>query len=340
MSDVETFDQAMKAATPRVWVTPVIVAANVVLFGMMLAMGVHPLTPTIESLIRWGANAGPSTTGGEWWRLATCTFIHIGVIHVTMNMVILWDVGRFVERLYGNVGFLTLYLLAGLAGSLASIAWNPQVVSAGASGAVFGCYGGLLAFLLRQRRAVPREVLMRLRKSALLFVGYNVVFGLSVKFVDNAAHLGGLAGGFAVGVVLAHPLTAEGRAGRIRRALTVALAGAALVAGGTRLVPKGVDVLALSQIEQDFLQAAKDFDARKLDQGAFVEKVERDVLPRWRTQLARAKPGSPLEEFMQAEARHWELIAEAVRDDDPAKLEAATKMKTEVERLGKRAFSK
>ena len=75
---------------------------------------------------------GPLTLDGQWWRLLTCTFVHIGIIHIGLNMWVLWDIGQLVERLTGNVGFLLLYLLSGLFGSLASVYWNPEVLSAGA----------------------------------------------------------------------------------------------------------------------------------------------------------------------------------------------------------------
>ena len=136
---------------PKVSVTSVLLALNVVIFGLMLAWGMDPMQPAIDGLIQWGANYGPKTTQGEWWRMFTCMFLHIGVLHLLFNMLALWNVGSCMERLLGSTGFLVLYLLAGLLGSVASVAWNPFVVSAGASGAIFGLYGGLLAFLMRHR---------------------------------------------------------------------------------------------------------------------------------------------------------------------------------------------
>jgi membrane associated rhomboid family serine protease len=114
---------------PNVSITSVLLALNVVIFGLMLASGIDPMRPSIDSLIQWGANYGPKTTQGEWWRLFTCMFLHIGILHLLFNMLALWNVGGFMERLLGSTGFVVLYLLAGLLGSVASVAWNPFVVS-------------------------------------------------------------------------------------------------------------------------------------------------------------------------------------------------------------------
>src|SRR6202011_2677222 len=110
-------------------------------FVAMVATGVHWLSPTTADLIKWGADYGPRTTAGEWWRLGSSMFLHLGIIHIAFNMVVLWDIGRFTERLLGNAGFLIVYVLSGLFGSLASVLINPHIPSAGASGAVFGLYG-------------------------------------------------------------------------------------------------------------------------------------------------------------------------------------------------------
>src|SRR5215831_12455185 len=187
---------------PRIAVTPVLIGLNVAVFGLMLAGGVDPMAPTIDRLIQWGANYGPKTTNGEWWRMFTAMFLHIGVLHLLFNMVALWNVGSFMERLLGSTGFLMLYLLSGLLGSVASVAWNPAVVSAGASGAIFGLYGGLLAFLVQHRDMQQHAFLAALRTNTLAFLGYNLVYGVIQQGIDMAAHLGGLAGGFACGFVL------------------------------------------------------------------------------------------------------------------------------------------
>jgi len=190
---------------PNITVTSVLLGLNVAVFGLMLAGGIHPMTPAIDSLIQWGANYGPKTTNGEWWRMFTAMFLHIGLLHLLFNMVALWNIGGFMERVLGSTGFLVLYLLSGLLGSATSVAWNPFVVSAGASGAIFGLYGGLLGFLVRHRDAASQGFLAGLRTNTLAFLGYNLLFGFIQEGIDMAAHLGGLAGGFVGGLVLTRP---------------------------------------------------------------------------------------------------------------------------------------
>jgi rhomboid protease GluP len=129
--------------TPGATVTTVIVAANVLVFAVMAVAGVSLLHPLPASLLKWGGNYGPATLHGEPWRLATSMFVHGGLLHLAMNTWVFWYVGRLVERLLGPLAFSAAYLLAGLAGSIASLAVHPATVSVGASGAIFGLFGVL-----------------------------------------------------------------------------------------------------------------------------------------------------------------------------------------------------
>jgi len=194
---------ALPATAPGAFVTPTLIAINAIVFALMVVKGVPIFDPGADDLIRWGADFGPLTKHGEWWRTLTAVFVHVGLLHLFMNMVILGNIGIFTEQIFGNRGFTMLYLLAGLGGSLASLAWRPFTVSAGASGAIFGLYGGLLGLLLLRRQIIPQEVLRPLLRGALVFLGYNLIYGLARAEVDLAAHFGGLVTGFLVGCVLA-----------------------------------------------------------------------------------------------------------------------------------------
>jgi len=160
------FWQRLLEITPRTFVTSAIVGVNAAVFLLMTLDCGSLFSPNGQTLVAWGANFGPFTLDGQWWRLLTCTFVHIGIIHIGLNMWVLWDIGQLVERLAGNVGFLLLYLLSGLFGSLASVYWNPLVLSAGASGAVFGSFGGLMGFALLRGDSIPKSILGRLRTAA------------------------------------------------------------------------------------------------------------------------------------------------------------------------------
>lgn len=330
---------------PKIAVTPVLLGLNVAIFGLMLIRGIHPMTPDIDSLIQWGANYGPKTTGGEWWRMLTAMFLHIGVLHLLFNMVALWNIGGFLERLLGAAGFLILYLLSGLLGSVASVAWNPFVVSAGASGAIFGLFGGLLGFLVRYRDTMPPAFLAALRTNTLAFLGYNLIFGFVQEGIDMAAHLGGLAGGFVCGLVLAHPLTRFSQARRRRRSALVGLAGLLLLAGMTTLLPRVEDVEAVFQrftaldatTLATFNSAIVQLQQGQLTEVALIPILDQDVLPPWRAQrdvLLRlaSQPQLPrqqkqlvsaLVEYMTARQEGWELLQEGLRKNDPPTLKRA-----------------
>lgn len=190
-------------------VTLCLIALNVLVFLIMWLTGGGFFQPTALTVYRWGGNFGPSTIGDhQWWRLLTSMFLHFGIIHLVMNMVILLQIGFFIEALSGARKFLLLYIVSGIGGGFAGLLFHPHAVEAGASGAIFGLYGALLAFILRHRESIDSSVLAPLRKGALIFLGYNLIYGLVKSEVDLAAHLGGLATGFLFGLVLIAPAIA------------------------------------------------------------------------------------------------------------------------------------
>jgi rhomboid protease GluP len=121
-------------------------------------------------------------------------------------MQCLWQLGKLTERLYGNWAFLLLYILSGLGASAASLLWNPVTLSLGASGAIFGAAGGLVAFLYLGKLPLSRTTIRGILSSTLVFVGYNLVFGFISPGIDNAAHIGGFVTGALVGALLTRPI--------------------------------------------------------------------------------------------------------------------------------------
>lgn len=180
-------------------VTWMLIGANVVVWLMMTLAGGSTDTGV---LLSFGAMFGPFIAEGEYWRLFTAMFLHAGGFHLAFNMIALWSFGGTVERLFGHYRFIALYVLAGLAGSVASYLFNHVSVAVGASGAVFGILGALAAFFVTQRQLMGKMGQRNLT-SILFLAAINLVIGFVVPGIDNWAHLGGLAGGFAVGYALA-----------------------------------------------------------------------------------------------------------------------------------------
>ena len=234
------FNQKLKVETPAASVTSVMVAINVGLFIVMAIAGVSLQKPTTVSLIRWGADFGPLTTNGQWWRLLTAAFIHVGLLHIAFNMWALIKGGVFVERLYGHVGFLTVYLLSAIGGNLASVAWQPFSVAAGASGAILGVYGSLIGLLLARSQRIPDAAKSSLMVNALVLVGYTFLDGLQgASNIDVAAHLGGLVTGLIAGGGLAYRVDFSTAGGRLRRARLVAMLGVVVFSGVAWKLNKG-----------------------------------------------------------------------------------------------------
>ncbi len=211
-------------------VTQAIFGINVAVFVAMALAGVSMLdNPSGQDLVRWGANYGPLTVSGQWWRLLTCVFIHGGLLHIGFNMWCLWSLGRLAESVYGHWTFGAVYLITGLSASLASLIWNPAILSVGASGAIFGIAGALIASFYLGEFSLPRAALSGTLCSVVVFVGYNLFFGAVIARTDNAAHVGGLLMGLLLGALIAK--LAPGHDDFLRR-IAVLLVGALLVAGG------------------------------------------------------------------------------------------------------------
>lgn len=186
--------------TRHYFVTPILININILIFAVMALAGVHVLTPEGQDMIAAGANFGPYTLTGEWWRLLSSMFLHIGVIHLLLNMYALASIGGALEPLIGRRQFITAYILCGLAGSLTSLWWDQFRISAGASGAIFGMFGMFMIMVLLERKMTWQEK-KGMVYNMLIVIGINLAFGMKGG-IDNAAHTGGLVLGVIYGGVL------------------------------------------------------------------------------------------------------------------------------------------
>jgi rhomboid protease GluP len=216
-------------------VTQVIFGINAAVFLGMILSGVSVTNPTGQQLIPWGANFTALTLGGQWWRLLTCVFVHSGIIHIALNMWCLWNLGALAESLYGHVTFALIYLACGVGASLTSLWWHTNILSVGASGAVFGIAGALVASFYLGEFAGPSMLVGNTLRSVVTFVGYNLLFGAVSGRTDNAAHVGGLVTGLIVGAMIAK--VAPGRDAFFQRAAIFLFLGLAIF-GGARWLEK------------------------------------------------------------------------------------------------------
>jgi rhomboid protease GluP len=345
--------------------TIVLIALNVMMFLMMVLQGVAVFNPTADSVLRWGADYGPLTLHGQWWRMLVSTFLHFGLIHLLFNMFVLFNIGLFLEGLADRIPFVVLYLVCGLGGSAASLAWHPSIVSAGASGAIFGLYGALLGFLIRHRGSIPAESLASLRKGALTFLGYNLLYGLRPG-VDMAAHLGGLATGFVLGLFLIQPpstssssstssdLTASGGvltpASNWRVSVTVAL-GLALIAVPMIALPKPDDYLAeykrLATMEEKdlalFNASLKQWQANQITPQQYADILEKQILPPWRAEREsmeklkvsqdQAAMNRLLVEYLTDREQGWQFTVDGLRAHDADRLRRGAQKEADAEKV-------
>jgi rhomboid protease GluP len=176
----------------RTPVTTAILAVIAIGFGLQLWFG--------DAVTALGANYGPAVRDGQYWRLVTSMFLHGGWFHLILNGWALYQIAGLFELLLGSRRLLLVYFVSGIAGSVASVLWR-DVPSVGASGAIFGVMGALIAFLGKRRENLTpqaKSLLMQL----VFWAGLNVFLGISSPMIDNAAHLGGCAAGLAIGFFL------------------------------------------------------------------------------------------------------------------------------------------
>jgi membrane associated rhomboid family serine protease len=240
----------------KISVTNALVGINVAVFVAMLLSGVSLVEPSAEQLLKWGANWGPLSLGTQPWRMISSNYVHIGIIHILLNMWCLVNLGHLAERIFAPWIYFAIYTCCGGAGSLASLWWHPAVVGAGASGAIFGLAGALIAALYLGKLPIPKESVRATLKSLLTFAGYNLFFGLKAG-VDNSAHLGGLVAGLLLGAVLARQLMA---AREIRQQWTrFVLAGmGVLLLSGIVLLRREYPTYATATVQYSDVNAGRD----------------------------------------------------------------------------------
>jgi rhomboid protease GluP len=224
-----TVEAQLLAVTRRTPVTWLLLAANLVMFGLM-ANSQHRLFHfNPNTLLTWGGGFAPRVFGSEWWRACSHMFVHGDLAHLAVNMLFLLLIGSFVERLIGSVRFALIYLFAGVGGGLLAMGTSPQHVVVGASTAVFGIYGALLGCCLRGPRSCPWRYVGQRAGVLLIFTVVSLLADWLNFEQQPALHLGGFAFGLVGGFLCGHKLQPRAARWRLVRTAVIATVFAGLI---------------------------------------------------------------------------------------------------------------
>ena len=179
-------------------VTYIIMAICIILFILMELSGG---STNSQTLLKYGANLDVLVKNGEYYRLFTCIFLYIGIMHLLCNMYSLYIIGREVENLFGKIKYIIIFILSGIFGSIMSLAFTHNTISAGASGAIFGLLGALLYFGMHYRTYLGEAI----KRSIIPIIVVNLIIGFFAEGIDLAAHIGGLVGGVLVAMMVGVP---------------------------------------------------------------------------------------------------------------------------------------
>ena len=174
----------------------------IVMVTVYLVMSLTGGTSNSANLVRFGAKVNPLILRGEYWRLVTPIFIHLSLTHILFNGITLYYVGSMVERTFGHFRLLVLFMVSGITGDVFSFAFSP-VLSAGASGAIFGLLG---AFMMVGETAWRNPFVRHVTKILIVFILLNLVSDFFTVGIDIAGHLGGLIAGFLTAYVVGLPV--------------------------------------------------------------------------------------------------------------------------------------
>jgi membrane associated rhomboid family serine protease len=176
-------------------VTRSLIAANIIIYLITASQGAGINSPGGTLFAKW-ALFGPAVAQGDWWRLITAAFLHASVIHIGLNMYVLWIIGSPVEEYLGRARFLALYFVSGLAGSAGALVVTPLAVTVGASGAIFGILGALLI--------IEWQTTGRLAGNAMTWIVINLALSFAISGISIGGHIGGLIGGILVTLAFAN----------------------------------------------------------------------------------------------------------------------------------------
>jgi membrane associated rhomboid family serine protease len=341
--EYESFRGALRTRASYALVTAVIVLINTMIAGGML-FGASAMSEP-GTLVAWGASLGTRTTNGEWWRLLTSAFVHTSTLHFLVDVAVLIQLGAILERLLGRLTFAAVYLLAGVFAGLINLSSQPLAVTVGASGAIFGLYGLLLAVVAwqmfhgwqghpvpdaedgtaRPDMRIPLVAVKRLGVGAAVFFVYSIFAGFA-----HGAEFIGLLAGLMYGIVFARsfeetqPETRHVAVATVATGLVAVMCAIAL-RGIADVKPEIARVLATEERTAAAYRAGFDqFKKGRISAEALAALAERTIMPELQAVDTRLKTLSnvpPEHQAVVADAREylrlrcvsWRACAEALR---------------------------
>jgi membrane associated rhomboid family serine protease len=183
-------------------VTTLLVAINVIVYLILAIAGGSIINIPEDTLLQFGAQNTPLIIStGEYWRIFTAMFVHFSILHIGLNMLSLFLVGRAVEVLFGKWRYLTIYLVSGIIGGIATFFLDPNALAAGASGAIFGVFGALGVFFIVNRRALGAYGSGAIGQW-IFWLGLNLIWGFTTPGIGILDHIGGLVAGMLIALIL------------------------------------------------------------------------------------------------------------------------------------------
>jgi rhomboid protease GluP len=329
LEECKPFHDALRARMRWPIVTPVLVALHVLVFlGMLFGSGA---ISDPDTLVSWGATYGPRTTNGEWWRLVTSMFVQPSLLALLVNLAGLTQLGLILERIVGRQTLAAVYVVTGIFASLVSIAASPIAVAAGASGAIFGLYGLLIACcvwdLFRPWAIpVPLVAVKRLVPAALIFFLYNA----NTDHVGTAAEFIAFVIGFGSGLVLTNGAGERQPAPKLLgivsgSALVVAIVAAVPLRGIADVRPEITRVIAIEdQTAPVYRNAESRYRKNQINASMLADLIEMKIMPELQkaSERLQAITGVPKEqaammddaqEYVRLRYESWRLRVEGLR---------------------------
>jgi membrane associated rhomboid family serine protease len=326
---VVAFWKVLCERTPSAPVTPALIGLNIVVFALMLFGTGAAGTP--GTLIAWGGSSGPRTANGEWWRLVTTMFVHVSALHLFADLAGLLAVGVVLERLVGPLTFATVYMAAGVSSSAFGLIASPTGVSVGASGAIFGLYGLMLAAAMRSvfhgsTPKVPLALATCLAPAAAVFT----VYSLETSAIASGPELSALLVGWLSGLFVARDI--EERPAPAIRIAPILVAAFAMVIVTVRPLSGMTDVtpeihrlvIAEQEMAARYRTAIDQFTSGRINAQELATVIDHDITPALQASQVRVASlervpdeQKPLlvaaEQYLQLRDESWRIRSKALK---------------------------